>query len=137
MPKLRAATNINSGDEKTGVEMTNLNGKFLYSTCAGRTFGKIDSQYKDENNCDVIDVIINDINDILHFRSRSDGESEFDAHLTQADINCDSGNPTVVLKRVGYILSKTLDGHSLNIKINTPDGGCFRCSQCFLIEDDE
>jgi hypothetical protein len=99
-------------------------GDMLYSTCAGENYGKILGVYRDENGEPVIDIEVFNINDVVHFMSNASGEDVgFETYWSHAEL---PEGVNLILRAVGYKLEDS------QVVINI-EGGCFRCSRCFLL----
>ena len=106
-------------------------GQWLYSSCAGSDFGQILRVGLDANGQPVLDVRICDLNDLLHCENTDDEALWPWNPLTVARLE---GAASVVLVDLLYKVHDA--GTHLSVQCATPEGGCFRCSQCFMLFDD-
>lgn len=98
-------------------------GLLLHASCSDCYVAEIRSVGTDDNDAPAVDVLVFDINEILHWPDE-DEKGELNP-LTRAEL---PAGAFLVLRDVLY---RTIgeDG----IILNLPDGGCFRCSKLFTM----
>lgn len=96
-------------------------GLYLRFTCSNQLIGPIKRVGKDENGKDVIDVVVDDFAQFVHFGAGGD-----DTTLTRIE-----GMARVTLCDLQYRDKK--DG-ALEL-LSMPPGGCYRCSELAWLEE--
>ncbi len=103
-------------------------GQYLYASCSAIWFGPITRVGKDDNDCDVIDFIVDDINEFITC-DRWDDHDKNDRSLMMVD-PCGP----VKFVDVQWERHKSDDG-PMTILCNTPGDGCRRCTGLFMVTD--
>ena len=106
-------------------------GQWLFSSCQGEDFGQILRVGLDANGQDILDVRLRDLNDILHCEDTDDDTMWPWNPLTMAKLE---GAASVVLVVLLYTVHDA--GTFVSVRCATPEGGCFRCSQSFMLFDE-
>jgi len=106
-------------------------GDTLYASCSAETVGTITRVGSDDNGTPVIDMIVHDYNEFLHFEDDDPAGGRFpNPPLTRFEV---PEGTVVKLTNVQYVRKNPGVGGECyeGIECRTPQGGCYRCCYWF------
>lgn len=106
-------------------------GQFLWSSCAGESYGEIVDVGIDPNNVPTIAIKLKHASDIAWTEDEDENFPYPD--LSFVDLPKDI---TIILRDVQYVL-KDWDDSLQVIICRTPGNGCFRCTKLFRLTNKE
>ena len=110
--------------------MTPKVGHYLYATCAGADYGRVQRVGRDENDCPVVDIELFELDAIAGAGDSRDDEGDAFGNHPLTSLRVLPPDAKVILVDVQY--KETPHG----IECNTPGDGCYRCEKSFWLNDE-